>query len=122
MPLSFPAQSLRVEQNPLDWHQWTLLEPLSYYGIRVDAGFTTDGASIPRFLWAIVPTWARYSKAAVIHDYLYSRLREGRPDPLAPTRRAADNRFFEMMVDLGVNVYVRWTMWLMVRIFGRFAT
>jgi hypothetical protein len=40
--------------------------------ITVPAGFVTDYASIPRFLWSLgLSPYERYSRAAIIHDYLY---------------------------------------------------
>ncbi len=32
-----------------------LLEPLTWRGITVPTGFMTDGASVPRILWAWLP-------------------------------------------------------------------
>lgn len=37
----------------------------------VPKGSVTDLASIPRFLWALLPPFGRYAFAAVIHDMLY---------------------------------------------------
>jgi hypothetical protein len=39
--------------------------------VSVPAGFVTDLASIPTVLWSELPPAARYSYAAIIHDYLY---------------------------------------------------
>ena len=89
-------------------------------GVFVDVpiGFDTDGASIPRFLWAILPTWGRYSRAAVVHDYLYRMLRESTPHPAAPSRKKADGIFLEAMAVLGVSRLVRYVIWGPVRLFG----
>lgn len=38
--------------------------------VKVPKGFITDGASIPRVLWIILPPWGSYGQAAVLHDYL----------------------------------------------------
>lgn len=59
--------------------EYVLTRTLSYrdpdtgLSIRVPAGFKTDGASVPRFLWRAVghPFQADVIRAAVIHDYLY---------------------------------------------------
>lgn len=42
--------------------------------IKVPVGFSTDLASVPRLLWSIFPPLGKYSKAAVIHDYLLLNL------------------------------------------------
>jgi Protein of unknown function (DUF1353) len=39
--------------------------------IDLDAGDTTDLASIPRIFWAVLPPHGRYKFGAVIHDKLY---------------------------------------------------
>lgn len=39
--------------------------------ITVPKGFVTDYASIPEFLWAILPPWGRYGPASIPHDWMY---------------------------------------------------
>lgn len=63
---------------------WKGLMPLRFVRdnnevIILNEKFTTDLASIPRFLWSI-PGFARddYKKAALVHDYLYYLHDEGR--------------------------------------------
>lgn len=41
--------------------------------IIVPVGFVTDLASIPQPLWSILPPIGSYDRAAVVHDYLYTR-------------------------------------------------
>ncbi len=38
---------------------------------KIHPGFMTDFASVPRFLWSILPPIGKYAKAAVLHDALY---------------------------------------------------
>ena len=94
---------------------WQLEEDLAYQG-RVDsftvpAGFKTDFASVPQlFLW-LVPRSGRYTKAAVLHDYL-SRERV----PAGTISRCdADGLFRRTMRELGVSALRRWLMWTAVR-------
>jgi hypothetical protein len=61
-----------------DSHDWVLVEDLNYHigssgiSITVPKGFVTDFASIPQPLWSFgLSPYGRYSKAAIIHDYLY---------------------------------------------------
>ena len=54
---------------------WELLQPLTYITdanevIIVPVGFRTDLATTPRILWWWIPPDWKYSKAAVLHDYL----------------------------------------------------
>jgi hypothetical protein len=39
--------------------------------ITVPRYFVTDFASIPRFLWSLLPKWDGYGTPSVVHDYLY---------------------------------------------------
>lgn len=87
------------------WRLWRLAEPLIFEVggrgsgrvIFVTKGFVTDGASIPQFLWSILPVWASWSRAGVIHDYLCCQIALNKPHPEAPTRDHADRIFFEAM-------------------------
>ena len=85
---------LKVKLNE-DGTSWNLLEPLVYHVgspdsqeiIEAPQDFRTDFASVPWFgLW-LISTWKRTARAAVIHDYLYSRA--GRQKH-GYTRRRAD--------------------------------
>jgi hypothetical protein len=79
--------------------------------ITVPEEFRTDFASIPRFFWRVFPPAGRYSKAAVVHDYLYSRSAD------CP-RFLADAIFRSAMHELGVPFWQRWPIWAAVRLFG----
>ena len=61
-----------------DFQDWVLFAPLVYTigssndSITVPTGFVTDLASIPQMLWSIgLRPEGQYSRAAIIHDYLY---------------------------------------------------
>jgi hypothetical protein len=65
-----------------DWDYYYLREKISwvpkkieyknkYKKIEVPPGFVTDLASIPKEFWSFLPPAAKYSYAAIIHDYLY---------------------------------------------------
>ena len=93
---------------------WKLRAPLIYHGayeaLEVPAGTETDFASVPRFLWSLIPTYGRYTKAAVLHDYLCDEAAEGRF-----SRCDADGLFRRSMNDLGVGYFRRHMMWAAVR-------
>lgn len=123
--MSFKTQ-LTITQSTRDWREWYLKQPLVYEykgrDIRVHRRFLTDGTSIPRPLWNLLPVWGRYARAAVIHDYLYARLSVGIPHEVAPSRHEADEVFYKAMLDLDVMPPVRWTMYEALRLFGRLPT
>jgi hypothetical protein len=108
--------------EPFGASRWRLLEPFEYVTaagrrIVIPKGFITDGASSPlRVL--IRPLGGHYPVAALVHDWLYWCLNMGKPDPAAPTRKAADAIFREVMRRSGVRPLVRFGMWLAVRAFG----
>ena len=79
--------------------------------IHVPVGFITDFASTPFFSWSLgFAKNGRYTKAAVIHDYLYqTKLR---------TRLESDAVFYEAMMVLQVSKWKAGLMYWAVRCFG----
>jgi len=88
--------------------------------ITVPAGFVFDFASIPKFLLPLLPFWAKYNKACVLHDYLY------RPDCRywagKLSRKMADYVFHGAMLVAfrhhRSGRVVAYLEWLAVRLFG----
>jgi hypothetical protein len=72
----------------------------------------TDFASVPRvFVW-FIPRYGRYTKAAILHDYLCGiAVPAGRI-----SRIEADGIFRQAMRELGVPFLRRWIMWAAVRL------
>jgi hypothetical protein len=79
--------------------------------ITVPAGTVTDLASTPRILWSVLPPFGEYTKAAIVHDYLYQQA--------IGTKRYADDVFLEAMIVLGVPRWRRAVMYWAVSVFGR---
>lgn len=84
--------------------------------VEVPAGFVTDGPSIPRLFWAIMPVWGSWARAGVIHDYLCCRIAMGRPHGAVLTRRDADRAFNRAMRACGVGTISRTLLYIGVRI------
>lgn len=84
-----------------DNQDWLLVENLVYsmgqsgISITIPRGFVTDFASIPRPLWSLLSPHGRYSKAAIVHDYLYW--------VQSCTRLQADNILLIAMKESGVS-------------------
>ena len=78
--------------------------------VTIPTGFVTDGASIPWFLWSILPPFGPYLPAAAAHDFLY----------FAATfsRKGADQIFLRIMEDLEVPLWKRRIMYRGVRVGG----
>jgi len=84
--------------------------------ITVPTGFETDGASIPRPFWNILGPHGPYFRAAVIHDFLYSRRSDNHFHGI--DRLLADRIFLSAMTDCGVGWITRHTIYRAVRLFG----
>lgn len=102
-------------------YKWELTAPLYFYldknkrdeGITVPIGFVTDFATVPRLIWSIIPPIGRYTKAAVLHDYLYEN------PYLVKNKKEADKIFLQAMQVLEVEKWKRTTMYCAVRVFGK---
>lgn len=107
---------MKVEINEAGT-RYTLLESEWYpaYGITVPAGYTTDFASTPKFIWSLYPPTGWYERAALLHDYLYDRHHSYQD---LCDRKEADRRLREQMKFDGVGFRTRWTFWFFVRLFG----
>ncbi len=97
--------AVQLEQTA-SWREWKLLDPTfgfevgakgSGRWIRPPLGSITDGASIPRVLWAILPPFGPWVRAAIIHDELCRLLQRGTPHPEAPDWRTAAKVWAEML-------------------------
>ena len=102
---------------------WRLTAPLTFIytteagntrTYTVPAGFITDGASTPRFLWSICPPMGgRTAEAAVLHDWFYSKTCS-----ITATRAYADEMFLLAMQANGVSWKRRKAIYRGVRIGG----
>lgn len=89
------------------------------FTVQVDAviydvpqGFTTDLASVPRFLWwKYSPNDTRTIPAAILHDYMYRF-------NVPVTRKQADDIFYHMLIKGGLPQYSALKYYAGVRCFG----
>ncbi|MFJ2713254.1 DUF1353 domain-containing protein [Pseudomonas sp. NPDC087346] len=109
---------------------WRVTKDFRYYirskeggeWVYVPAGYLTDGASVPRLFWSLLPPWGAYGQAAVVHDVVCEYLSitvNGVPRSI--TRKVCDEILFEAMavlnvpaykrriIELGVNSFRRWS-------------
>ena len=103
-----------------DSRDWMLVEPVEYsignsgVTIVVPKGFVTDFASIPQPLWSFgLSPYGRFSKAAIVHDYLYWKQ--------DCTREQADNLLLIAMKESGVSSSQQSEIYLGVRAGGESA-
>lgn len=96
--------------------------------ITIPESFTTDFASIPRIFWSIFPPFGKYTKAAVLHDFLceaylakakWNEVSTSK-DPRFVKRKEADMIFLEAMAATDVNKFTRNTLYFFVRAYAWF--
>lgn len=60
-----------IKLKPLFDNRFELAEHWQCKNVRVPKGFITDGATIPRVFWWIIPPFKpKFLPAIIIHDYL----------------------------------------------------
>lgn len=109
-----------------DAEEWFTREAVSFviddrYRIDIPEGFSTDGATIPKRLWWIVPPWGRHTMPSILHDYLYrvgKVLDTKTGDYLYAKRKFSDDLFVDVMKDYGVRLWKRAIFYFFVRSFG----
>lgn len=102
---------------------WRVTESFRYYvggegsnrWVTVPAGYLTDGASVPRLFWNIIPPWGPHGQAAVVHDLLCEYLQlVDNGMPVSITRAECDRILLEAMEVLEVPWLRRRTMYAAV--------
>lgn len=111
----FDEKFSTVDVKQVNDREWELHEPLVYHTatatLAAEPPMRTDFASVPRALVWLVPRYGRYTKAAIIHDYVWNDL----VPENQMSRRDADRIFREAMTELDVAFLRRWIMWAAVR-------
>jgi len=111
MPFADP----RVSVTQTDGYNWRLDRQVwfSDHGavFIVPKGYVTDFATVPQFIWWLIPTYGNYTAATVLHDWLITY---ALPNRRVSSRRV-DRVFREAMQSLGVSAPRRWLMWAGVR-------
>jgi hypothetical protein len=93
---------------------WRVLTPFSYKideesWVTIPRGYLTDGASVPRLFWNMIPPWGIYGQAAVVHDLLCEYLSVVRNGKIVNITRAECDRVLnQAMQNLGVPTLQRW--------------
>lgn len=135
IPFKRFESKLRIQRDDeasleLDKNYYRVLDSFKfYYGsseedgrwVLVPEGFLTDGATIPRLLWWLLPPWDNYSQSAALHDYLVEYgVMYDRGEIVTCTRKQADHIFREAMKVAGVKAWPRQAMYWAVRLWGKY--
>lgn len=118
-----------LELEYIDGHLWEIKAPFEYRVghefsetmVVIPDGFITDFASVPRFLWPLLPPTGPYGKAAVVHDWLYQfpqLMIPEQPKTRVINRAEADSILNEAMEVLEVGKMIRWSIYSGVRVGG----
>lgn len=102
------ADEDRLILSPIGGGLYTIVEDFK----DIPAGFATDGASIPRFLWRVMghPFESDYIEVFVEHDYDYATGRISRAE--------ADQKILDGLKAKGMGYCKRYTIYWAVRLFG----
>lgn len=93
-------------------------DPTKATYVDVPAGYLSDGASVPRIFWWVLPPQGDYGQAAVLHDYLCEHLTQIKDgQTVAITRVQADNALKNAMKALGVPPWKRNLMFIAVAVY-----
>lgn len=98
----------------------SIRNPEYHFEFEIPQGYLTDGATVPRFLWAFFPLWDECTMPVVIHDYLCNeRLITINGQLRYIDRLMADNLFLAAMEFQGVSKIKRFIMYNSVRLHSR---
>ena len=101
------VKHIKGTKNP---KEYTVTKPLVWKNIKVPIGFKTDLATIPKQLQFAFKPNGKYSRASVLHDFLYTRE--------LYSRYYADRTFLEAMKYDGVGYFTRYSFYYAVRLFA----
>lgn len=99
----------RPEITPIGRGRFELLKKFEFGDITVPTGFITDLDSVPRIPVFYMVLKGRTTKAAIVHDFLYTN---------GTDREAADKTFLQLMELERVRRRYRLPIYWAVRIFG----
>lgn len=103
-------QVARPILKPYDKDKFELTADYEYKGIKIQAGYQTNGANIPRMFWSIFPPNSpEYLSAVVMHDWLCDEaeaiFKLGSKEQAKRLFKTADETLREMMSALGCNSF-----------------
>ena len=107
----YPEILLVKDTGKYDWYR--VVQDCAVGPILIQAGFTTDFASVPQALWWLIPPHGKAAMPSIVHDYLYQV-----PQSHNLTRAQVDYHWLRLMQKAGVSVWQRWLMYGFVRVLG----
>ena len=103
-------QVARPILKPYDKDKFELVSEYEYKGIKIPAGYKTNGADIPRIFWSVFPPNSpEYLSAIVVHDWLCD----------LEKYKQADEILKEMMGVLGVAKWKVYAFYFACRLYHK---
>lgn len=98
---------------------WICESPGCEMTVTIPAGYMTDGATLPQFLWWFLPPWGdAATRVAILHDFLCEMRDKGTPVRGAETREACDWQFYLGLLAVAIAAVRAWVCWTFVRAFS----
>lgn len=103
---------IAITKAPIGWYNGMLV-------VLIPVGTMSDGATVPRILWAFLPQWGdRATMAAILHDYLCEMVDNHTPVAGCETRSKCDAQFYHACIASGVEEWRARAAWLGVRAYS----
>lgn len=87
-------------------------EDMRVFGVEIEKGYETDGASVPRWLWWIISPFTEAFRPALAHDKRHG------PGMTWKERKFADDKFFWDLMREEINIVRSGLSWLGVRAYA----
>tara|TARA_B100000780_G_scaffold224786_1_gene163892 strand:+ start:774 stop:1238 length:465 start_codon:yes stop_codon:yes gene_type:complete len=108
--------------------QWTIAEDWNYelHGVKcvIPAGFTFDGASIPKFFWKYLSPTGVLLMPGLVHDWVYKtrsvKRADGRDAEMLDQKKC-DELFRDLAIEINGFKVINNIAYYILRVFGRFA-
>lgn len=103
-----------LAKSPLHYDWYEVVEDCICEEVIIKAGFTTDFASVPQFLWWLIPPHGTGAIPSIVHDYLYQV-----PNSHNLTRLEVDRYWRKLLIESGVPTWQTALMYGFVRLLGQ---
>ena len=108
----------RIVVKPYDKFRFEVAQDydfdLGFINGKIEAGYKTDGASIPRIFWSLYPPYkSEYFTACVIHDWLCSKALHA--ESIKEAYKTADFALRKCMLELKVSKLTSYTFYYWCR-------
>jgi len=122
MTSEYPDIRIRPNLDPdgkYDWFEVVQTCVVKEMGVSIPEGYITDFASVPRWLWPLIPPHGRAAGPSVLHDFMYTSKLFSAWLTDDGARAAADLVFYHKLREIGIKKWQAKAMYWAVRLFGK---